>query len=842
MFFEAVITIKARAFYFFLLVPFSFFLVSIGAAVEAEARHIPSIISLLLDNETEQYDLPFSERPFGELKLIDEVDATRIPPNSEYPANASEVRNILGRDARIIKPKEAASFITYRIGRGKGLKAHSAYVLEFDYPQDVSRSMFVANRGSDFIRGFATGAAVGDSRAQYAPATLSSTSYPLTGDWEIYHQFFFLHERTSDSAQREHQCADRSIPLSEGFDVTIFQGRKYNDPKSEGIAVSKIRLYEVLRPKSAQAPISYPKDLPKRHIFWREEMADEAISSVVVDRRATSSVAKWYEFKMDMGLVLGFNTVGKDLMEFGFNQGFDGEDNRWINNSPPPRSNIWKDIVASAAVRNLSLMPYYEYGGSVGPQQNNSDPGNVNSLGTQRRTKKLFYGQYGPGAEKKDYTPIWWTEGISADLTDPDTLLDFKRVLDKSVIKYKNHAEFAGIWLRTRPSKLPMSFSEQTLTRYNADNPGNRRTLFQLQTNAQSRESYYQWWFDQRKNFLTAIRDHMRTELNQDHDEQILFTPYSTEPSPLTYQILPSGNEKFVKLITDDPAWWKNYTASLANGTALGRRYQYQWNSASPDQAFSEKMYENGVLRRAPLSLSFNDTVIEERFHGIPPADPDSYNRAEGVAMTYSFDNSLHSVASDSFINRFSNASGGQSLVHHFTLNEDNGKSYRLRNRECDYTRRWNVEFADPFDGVVGYVAAAVERNGPYSVISEVRALANGNPINIGYLESSSMSRGFPAYVRRFNQALLSLPAIAAESDLKITSSSGVVVRRYSHGNTHYFAVINPTLHHISSAKLDFATYGLPYDLLKKQQYQASAFEVDLYPGEVRTFKILTAE
>ena len=803
-------------------------------------KNLPAVYDLLLfENQVVSERLNLKRRPFGKLKLVDEIDTSRIQPRSQSPENISQVKTILGKQSRFITPLESASYMTYRIGKNKDLKPHQPYVLEFEYPEDSSRSMFVANRGADFIRGFATGNAIGDSRAQYAPVTLESIDYPLSNKWEIYHQLFYMHERTSTSAQREHQCADRSVPLSQGFDVTFFQSRKYNDPRSAGIAVAKIRLYEVIEPNKLAVPISYPENAPKRHVFLREEMADEAISSNVVERRATTSVPKWYEFKMDMGRALGFNTVGKDLMEFGFNQGFDGEDGKWINNSPPPRSNIWKDIVHSAAERGLSLMPYFEYGGSVGPAPSSSTPGSIDSLGLQRRTEKLFHGIDGPGDQKHHYTPVWWTENISADLTDPDTFTDFKRVLDRSVLKYKNVADFAGIWIRTRPAKLPISFSDDALARYNQNNPSNLRTIAQLRNNPVMRESYYRWWFNQRKKFLERMRSHIRQGLDNGNQEQVLFTPYSTEPAPKSYESPDRADIQFVKLITDDNNWWSNYVSSLNNNNSpIARRYRFLWNRLSPDQALENKSFEEGTLRRQKMILGSNG-VRTEWFHGVPPADPDNYQNVDGVSMTYSFDNGLHTVASAPFLQRFSNASGGQSLIHHYTLNEDNGRSFRLNSRrDCNPNSQWDVEFADPFDGLVGYLSSAVERSGPYSVIAEARALANGNPVNIGYLESSSMSRGFPAYVRRFNQALLSLPAVSANDESGIASLPNVSVKRYRVGNQHYFAVINPNFRQIKDVTIDFSGYGMPFDLLKKQKYTKTSLTFGLYPGEVRTFRV----
>jgi hypothetical protein len=70
------------------------------------------------------------------------------------------------------------------IGRAKGLKPGAAYLLEVEYPDDVPRTLFVANRGADLVRGFATGAAAGDCRQQYVQPSIESLNYPQTGQWQ----------------------------------------------------------------------------------------------------------------------------------------------------------------------------------------------------------------------------------------------------------------------------------------------------------------------------------------------------------------------------------------------------------------------------------------------------------------------------------------------------------------------------------------------------------------------------------------------------------------------------------------------------------------------------------
>jgi len=95
----------------------------------------------------------------------------------------------------------------------------------------------------------------------------------------------------------------------------------------------------------------------------------------------------------------------------------------------------------------------------------------------------------------------------------------------------------------------------------------------------------------------------------------------------------------------------------------------------------------------------------------------------------------------------------------------------------------------------LGYFVSDVERAGPYSMLAEARAVANGDPRFVGYLTSNSYSRGFPEYARAFNAAFLSLPALPSRVAANASSDPEVVVRSIpagAHGT--YYAVVNTGL------------------------------------------------
>ena len=61
---------------------------------------------------------------------------------------------------------------------------------------------------------------------------------------------------------------------------------------------------------------------------------------------------------------------------------------------------------------------------------------------------------------------------------------------------------------------------------------------------------------------------------------------------------------------------------------------------------------------------------------------------------------------------------------------------------------------------MLGYFVADIERAGPFCMMAEALAMANGDPTMIGYLVGSNYGRGFPGYVRDFNANFLALPAL----------------------------------------------------------------------------------
>ncbi len=212
------------------------------------------------------------DRLLDGLPVVDEIDPAGQRPVHQFPEDASRVAMVLGRPARVLPAGDTPKVMAWVMGRDKGLEPGAAYLLEVEYPDDVPRSLFVANRGADLVRGFATGAAAGDCRQQYVQPSIESLNYPQTGQWQRHRMICFLHNRFQGLyAQRDSKPGGRPYGPADGFHVIIFQTKRLNDARSQGAAIGRIRLRAVPDLAALYSAVEIPPDdLPRRRVFWRE--------------------------------------------------------------------------------------------------------------------------------------------------------------------------------------------------------------------------------------------------------------------------------------------------------------------------------------------------------------------------------------------------------------------------------------------------------------------------------------------------------------------------------------------------------------------------------------------
>lgn len=138
--------------------------------------------------------------------------------------------------------------------------------------------------------------------------------------------------------------------------------------------------------------------------------------------------------------------------------------------------------------------------------------------------------------------------------------------------------------------------------------------------------------------------------------------------------------------------------------------------------------------------------------------------------MSHAF-NRLFTVLSPKTMDLY-RAPAGLALVRHYSLNE-------------------NMMFGEDDKTILGYFVADVEYAGPFCMMSEVQAMATGDPTMIGYLAGNNFGRGFPQYVRSFNSAFLALPAVPSTVVADASSDPNLTVRAIrTPGQGTWYAVV----------------------------------------------------
>ena len=678
--------------------------------------------------------------PYGKLSLVDEIICAKEEEAhqfSESPAGASSKATLLGQPCRVMPTvAKRGSYISYRIGRQKLLRPGGVYVLAVEYPEDAPRSMTIINGGNETSRGFHTGLSLGDAmHAKYVNGLVESLDVPLSGKWENWTLLFRLHDRFPQKGLPR-GAAVRPLTPEDGFEVTLCQFPTRNQPLSKGIAVRSIRLYEVLDPDQLAQPLNLPpKELPHRRLFWREEMADGVVADKDPTKRGVTHELDWYRYKADLMRFLGMNTYAKDLLEFGACQHWDPAfhgGNEWVYHDARTKG-FWAQIVGMMGQYGFEVLPYYEYSGSKGSK----------GLGFQRRCKPL--------TRDDAYTHIKWIESANADITDPDTYTDFQKMLDCTVIQLQDKATFAGIWIRPR-SQMPVGFGDPTRQRFATEaNQGKPVTRDELKADPKLYARYLAWWQTKRRDFFAAMRDHLRE--GGIENAQVLYTGCPAEPGVG----FGSWDARFV---SDTPDAWQ---------ALLGQSQHHVKNSPmallTPRQVADQGLYLNGLL--AP-GLNWGGW---ENQHARPADDPDTYRETPGVMLAHAI-NRLYTVSSPETLDRF-RSSAGLTTIRHHPLNE-------------------HMMFDGKDKPILDYYIADIERAGPYCMMAEAMAVANGDPTQIGYLVGGNFGRGFPTYVRDFNANYLALPALPSKVLAKAADDASVVVRQIdtpAHGT--YLAIVN---------------------------------------------------
>ncbi|MBR1920426.1 MAG: hypothetical protein IJ829_00315 [Kiritimatiellae bacterium] len=677
--------------------------------------------------------------PFGDVKVVDEIDCTKTDHRfTDYPKDASAVETVAGRPCRTLAVQDGkSSYLNWRIGEGKGLKPNAAYVLVIEYPDDKPRSFFVRNYGNNSRRSFYTGSATGDAyEGPIVGHKPESLKIPQSGKYEKWTSLTFLGEKASnlrDLDKKKSEAAGVKHQLdiaTDGFDVVVGQYRRQWNPGSAGVAVSKIQLCEIADEKKAWAQLNLPPaPLPRRHVFWREEMADGVMwkDSLCPGNRGLD----WTEQKFRAMKIFGQNTYCKDLLEFGHNQHWDchwkqgkpgGKSWKWMWACDGYYADLWTRIVPLAVDKyGFDLLPYYEYGGAAG----NPDE----ALGPQKRAEPLDIDNK-PDRKTRgaNYTHIWWSEGkLRVDITDPDTIEELKYILEGTIVRFKDYVDkgaFVGALMRPRPGHWAISFSDKTRARFAAEeNGGSAVSRADLKKDKALYGKYIAWYGKKRAQFMDQIRKYL-----EDNGVKGAIAIFENDASEPGYALADLHG-----MVTDDPSGW---AARLP-----GKKFVDIHDARIVDQHLFLKALKTPAGTWGPWEWQ----------HASPACDPEHYQDLKNVWIAYPF-HALFTVTDPACFAAFRNANGTDTLIRHYDLNEGTLDD-------------------------LGYAMADWERAGRACMLSEVTAMANGDPVNLGYLMGSNYTRGFPGPVREFNQNFLALPAISSTVVKGACSDPEVVLR-----------------------------------------------------------------
>ncbi len=719
-------------------------------------------------------ELPF----FGRVKVVDSVDCTAKDHDfAEFPQGASSVETVLGRKCRVMPVQEGkSSFVKWRLGRGKGVRPNAAYVVAVEYPDDGPRSWIVRNNGNNSRRSFHTGAAIGDAYdALYADHHPVSLKIPQSGRYELWTALTFPGEKAATVDEK-----GRLDVAKDGFDVILAQFAKRHAPESLGVAASRVMLCEIPDEKRLYAEIRFPPaPLPRRRIFWREEMSDGAAIEGDNPLVSANNGLDWFEQKARTMKILGQNTFSKEMLEFGHNQHWDCN---WKHGRPGARSwkwmwpskgrcaNVWNDVVPMVADKyGLDILPYYEYGGANG-QLDKGDP--RIALGPQRRAEPLdLDNKPDRKAHGANYTHIWWSDGkLRVDITDPDTFDELCYVLEGTILRFEKQVKdgrFAGAWFRPRPGEWPVSFADATRARFAKEaNGGKGVSRADLKRDRALYGRYIDWYGAKRAEFCERIRKYL--EDNGVKGAIVLLDNEDTEVGP--------GLAGRRGVVTDDPERWRKLVKDVTD-------------IADP------------ALASDHLCLRERETPTStwgpwEWQHACPADDPQHYRQLDRVWLTMSF-HKLFSVNDPEAFDAFRNGSGTDSVVRHYGLNENMVRDGDVNAKESK--------------GIIGYAIADFERAGRACMLSEVHAMANGDPVNLGYLMGSTYTRGFPGPVREFNENFLALPALPSKVVKGACSDPEVVLREIDctkQGQGRYYALVHVGMEAKKGVKVKFPAGG----------------------------------
>ena len=675
---------------------------------------------------------------YGALTLVDEIDCSLSLADDpdhmfrEYPAGWSTVEDILDVPTRVMHHKsDTCCYVSWRVGKGKGIVPNEPYVLVVDYPDEAPRSVTVFNFGNATRHGYHTGWTAGDSWSPpYVTQSLESWAIPYSGETKQLVQVMVPFEKS-----KQYNGSDSRIYMdTDGFDLNFGIIKAGEAPDSVGLAVSAIRLYKIDNYAAALPTINYPAgDVPRRIVTSREEMGDSD------DFAGFSDPPDFYKGRAKMIRLLGMNTCSKDLLEFGYQQNWDPKGSGWLWGSA---ADYWTKIVKYLGEEDVYILPFYEYHGSRGSNGMGYDdslkPWTLNSA-KNADWKWLFSNQK-------------YVYGCMADLANTDRVTrDLKSLFDITIKPYTDKATFLGMWLRNRGG-MPMGFNDYDISEFNRKT-GRSVTRADIYNNGnyygtELYNAYREWWYGRRRDLFSGVHSYIAGQL-------------------------PGARLYYSNTIEEPGEFWANWKnprpAVLSNEagyTYQGKNFnQFTGKNWSTDFATAATNYgPQALFADGPTWGNY------EVNHSAVADDPEHYRDLTGVALCYPF-NTVWSVAGGHAA-KYRTAGGDLPFVRHYSLNEN------------DFRNANNSE-------ICGYYTCDWDHAGRAVVLSELYAMAYDDPTMLAYLFTANLVRNDSTYVREFNLEFLSLPALPSEILRGGAWPATLTVRRWTTASGNYWAVIN---------------------------------------------------
>lgn len=672
---------------------------------------------------------------YGALTLVDEIDCSLSLADDpdhlfrEYPAGWSTVEDILDVPTRVMHHKsDTCCYVSWRVGKGKGIVPNEPYVLVVDYPDEAPRSVTVFNFGNATRHGYHTGWTAGDSWSPpYVTQSIESWAIPYSGETKQLVQVMVPFEKS-----KQYNGSDTRIPMdTDGFDLNFGIIKAGEAPDSVGLAVSAIRLYKIDSYDVARPTIPYPAEgLPRRIVTSREEMGDGD------DFAGFAHPQDFYKGRAKMIRLLGMNTCSKDLLEFGYQQNFPG-DSRWGY-----ATDYWTEIVDNLAAEDVSILPFYEYHGSRG----------ASGIGYMDSLKPWTLSSAKDASWKYLFSNQSYVYNCMVDLTNDEALWDLQKLFQKTIQPYLGKANFLGMWIRNRGA-MPMGFNDGAIGRFNQDT-GRNVTRADIYNNGNYRgtelyNAYREWWYGKRCSIFSRLQGLISGQLP---GAKVYYTNTIEEPGEFWANW---GNPR-PALISDE----EGYTYQGKNfNEYTGKNWSTRIDTAAG------QYWPNALNADCPTWGNY------EVHHSAPADDPHNYTNLDNVALCYPF-NTVWTVADKTASARYRNKSGDLPFVRHYSLNEN------------DFRNASNQE-------ICGYYTCDWDHAGRAVMLSELYAMAYDDPTMLAYLFTANLVRNDSTYVREFNLNYLSLPAMKGEVLVGGGWPETFTVRRYVTDKGTYWAVIN---------------------------------------------------